>query len=137
MSKSDSIQYLFREVSLAPEMLQQIGETRGMWDSEGNVDEILDATEAIAARLHWIVANRLTARQREIVSLIYYDGLTQMQAAATLGLCQPTIHKTLHGNLHYSRGGSRYGGAIPKLRKLCAADPEIREQLQRIARANE
>jgi len=60
-----------------------------------------------------------------------------MEVADSLGLCQTTIHKILKGNIDYSNGGKRYGGALKKLRKLCSSDPDILEITTRMSQLRE
>jgi predicted transcriptional regulator len=66
------------------------------------------------------------------MGLLYYDGMTQTEVALKLGLCQPTVHKTVSGNLDYKNGGKRYGGAIKKIQRLCLDDERIQFILQRV-----
>lgn len=61
--------------------------------------------------------------------------MTQTEVAIELGLCQPTVHKVLKGNIDYQNGGKRYGGALKKIRKLCDSDSEIQDLLTKIQRA--
>jgi predicted transcriptional regulator len=95
-------------------------------------DELLELTEQLIFKIKDIIDNKLTKRQSEVVKLIFFEQKTQMEVAYLLGLCQTTIHKLIHGNLDYSNGGKRYGGAVKKIRKLCQKDPEIQQIMARI-----
>ena len=78
------------------------------------------ALEAIAE----LVRTGLTAKQREIVQLYFYDGCSQVEIAARLGISQQVVSRQLFGVV---RDGRRIGGAIARLRKACVAlgiDPE-------------
>lgn len=73
----------------------------------------------------------LTERQREIVEGIYIKGYNQTDLANKLGVHQTTVHKTLHGNVvHYKDkthpcNGKRYGGSLPKLKRMMMEDGEV------------
>lgn len=133
-SKSDSIQFKYREVNLDPAIMGNFCENEGLYSSDyQKTDELVDLVEELNERLKDIIDNKLTARQKEVMILLYYEGLTQTEAALKLGLCQPTIHKTTSGNLDYKNGGKRYGGAIKKIQRLCAADERIQYIMNRVA----
>lgn len=79
--------------------------------------------EAIAI-LGELVTSRLTERQRRLVELYFFQGRTQTEIAAQLGVSQQAVSRQLFGVL---RQGRRVGGAIQRLRKLCidnGIDPE-------------
>ncbi len=61
---------------------------------------------------------RLTAKQRDVVRLYFFDGLTQQEIAAHLGVSQQVVSKRLFG---VRRNGRIIGGAIARLRKALAA----------------
>jgi DNA-binding CsgD family transcriptional regulator len=125
-SKSDPIQFKYREVSLEPSLLGNFCENDGLYSADyKKTDELLDLVDELNAKIREIIETRLTDRQREVMGLLYYDGLTQTEVAVKLGLCQPTVHKTVSGNLDYKNGGKRYGGAIKKMQRLCSEDPRI------------
>lgn len=132
-SKSDPIQFKYREVSLEPSLLGNFCESDGLYSIDyQKTDELLDLVDELNDRIRDIIENQLTERQREVMGLLYYDGLTQTEVALKLGLCQPTVHKTVSGNLDYKNGGKRYGGAIKKIQKLCLDDERIQFILQRV-----
>jgi DNA-directed RNA polymerase specialized sigma24 family protein len=71
-----------------------------------------------------IVRTGLTPKQRRLVELYFYEGRTQVEIAAELGISQQVVSRQLFGVV---RDGRRIGGAIARLRKACAAlgiDPE-------------
>jgi len=95
-------------------------------------DELVGLMEDLALRVKDIIDTKLTNRQTEVVKKIFFEQKTQMEVADSLGLCQTTIHKILKGNIDYANGGKRYGGALKKLRKLCAIDEDIQNILKNI-----
>ena len=133
MAKSDSVQYQYREVLIDPNILSTLSflSTEDDLSAEAK-DELLELTEQLTFKIKDIIDNKLTKRQSEVVKLIFFEQKTQMEVAYLLGLCQTTIHKLIHGNLDYSNGGKRYGGAVKKIRKLCQKDPEIQNIITRM-----
>lgn len=135
MAKSDSIQFQFREVLVDPDIMANFQEsafTYNHTDMEKK-DELLELTGELIAAIKDLINTKLTKRQSEVVKKIYFEQRTQMEVADSLGLCQTTIHKIIKGNIDYSNGGKRYGGALKKLNKLCQADSEISNILSRIS----
>lgn len=63
-----------------------------------------------------LVQTSLTAKQRTIVERYFYDGRTQQEIAAELGVSQQVVSRQLFGVI---RNGRRVGGAIQRLRKIC------------------
>jgi DNA-directed RNA polymerase specialized sigma24 family protein len=79
-----------------------------------------EALQAIAE----LVRTGLTAKQREIVQLYFYEGRSQVDIADRLGISQQVVSRQLFGVV---RDGRRIGGAIARLRKACVAlgiDPD-------------
>jgi DNA-directed RNA polymerase specialized sigma subunit len=118
MAKSDSVQHIYREILIDPSILSTLSflSTEGDLSPEAK-DELLELTEQLTVKIRDIIDNKLTKRQSEVVKLIFFEQKTQMEVAYLLGLCQTTIHKLIAGNIDYSNGGKRYGGAIKKIRK--------------------
>jgi DNA-directed RNA polymerase specialized sigma24 family protein len=86
-------------------------------DAHGEVDPRRaaarrDAIDAIAD----LVRTGLTEKQRAIVERYFYDGRTQQEIAAELGVSQQVVSRQLFGVI---RDGKRIGGAISRLRKAC------------------
>jgi len=61
-----------------------------------------------------LIDAKLTARQREILHLYYFQNMRQEEIADTLRISQSTISRHLFGTV---RNGKRIGGAIPKLQR--------------------
>jgi hypothetical protein len=96
------------------------------------MDQLVGLSEDLAVKVKLLIDTKLTDRQTEVVKKIFFEQKTQMEVADSLGLCQTTIHKILKGNIDYANGAKRYGGALKKLRKLCAADEGIQDILREI-----
>lgn len=125
-SKSDSIQYKYREISVDPIIVNSFAnEDKINFTPFRQSDDLADLVQELSDKIRVLIDTKLTPRQKQVIYKSYYDQMTQTDIAKELGLCQPTIHKIIHGNLDYSQGGKRYGGAIKKLKKLCGTDPEI------------
>jgi DNA-directed RNA polymerase specialized sigma24 family protein len=73
-----------------------------------------NGNSAILAEISRIINTRLTARQRDTVTLYYYEGFTQVDTAEKLGITQPTVNQHLYGK---KRNGKYVGGACAKIRK--------------------
>jgi RNA polymerase sigma factor (sigma-70 family) len=73
--------------------------------------------EAIAG-LAEVIRTGLTVKQRRIVELYFYEGHTQQEIAAILGISQQVVSRQLFGVL---RNGRRIGGAVARLRRICEA----------------
>jgi len=67
-----------------------------------------------AEMLRQAMDERLTERQRDTLSMFFFEGYTQVEIAKLLGISQPTVHQHVSGKL---RRGRRVGGGIQKLRK--------------------
>ena len=136
MAKSDSIQYRYREMPVDPTLINNFSvEDKLHYSPRPRSDEILDLIDLLFQKIRDIIDNRLTTRQQQVVESIYFRQMTQTEVAIELGLCQPTVHKVLKGNIDYQNGGKRYGGALKKIRKICDADPEIQDLLAKIQKA--
>lgn len=133
MGKSDDVQYKYREILVDPDILSNFHYATELSPTDYEKrDELLDLTGQLINSVNDLIATRLTNRQSEVVQKIFYEQRTQMEVADSLGLCQTTIHKILKGNIDYSNGGKRYGGALKKLKKLCSSDPDIQQIVSRM-----
>lgn len=81
------------------------------------------AQDALREGVRGAVETALTARQRAVVELYFFEGLSQGQIAAHLGVTQQVVHKSLHGTV---RSGRLIGGALSRLR--VALEPLWRQQ---------
>jgi predicted transcriptional regulator len=130
-NKSDSYQHKIVEISVDPGILNDFtfGEGLGfLLNSSKFSEEFYELRQQLIQEVLRIVDTCLTKRQAEVISLRLRD-FTQIQIAEELGVHQTTIHKLLMGNIDYSNGKKRYGGAIKKLKKICSKDEKIVELL--------
>ena len=100
-----------REMPLSDQMLDAWMAARALDDTSDPERERLH--HELVEILRELVATRLTERQRTIVELYYFDGLTQEEIAAVLGIAQQVVSRQLFGDV---RNGKRVGGAIKRLR---------------------
>jgi predicted DNA-binding protein (UPF0251 family) len=75
------------------------------------------ACEHLDEEVRNAVETALTDKQREVVELFFFEGLSQSEIARRLGVSQQVIQKRLYGA---NRGGILVGGAIARLRAALA-----------------
>lgn len=95
-----------------------------VFDDAPRSDEGARLRQEVLEQLGRVVRTQLTARQREIVELYFFEGRTQQEIALTLSISQQAVSRQLFGVI---RKGQRIGGAINRLRKIAADrgwDPE-------------
>ena len=102
-----------REIPLSDQMLDAWAAARALESASDPVRERLHAE--LVEILRELVATRLTPRQRDIVEMYYFDGITQEEIAARLGIAQQVVSRQLFGT---TRNGKRIGGAIKRLRDV-------------------
>ncbi|MFA5048448.1 MAG: LuxR C-terminal-related transcriptional regulator [Patescibacteria group bacterium] len=133
-NKSDSYQYKIVEITIDPVILNDFPLDTGL-GAQVNLatysEEFYDLQKQLINEVMRIIDYNLTRRQAEVVRL-RLEGKTQIQIAEQLGIHQTTVHKLLMGNIDYTNGRKRYGGAIKKLKKICARDTKIINILQQI-----
>lgn len=84
-------------------------------ESEPDPARVAARKEALAG-IAGIVRTGLTDKQRRTVELYFYDGRSQVEIAAELGISQQVVSRQLFGVV---RDGRRIGGAIARMRKAC------------------
>lgn len=114
----------FWELPFDPGDLDALPE--GLADAPDEDLPVADAAARAAAleAIGELVRTGLTAKQREIVQLYFYEGCSQVDIASRLGISQQVVSRQLFGVI---RDGRRIGGAIARLRKACESlgiDPE-------------
>lgn len=134
MSKSSHVQWQYREISIDPNILSTVflGKQQYSINEEALVEEMRTLQEELMDKVRQIIDSGLTARQKEVMVKTYFEHRTQMEVADLLGVCQTTVHKIIAGNIDYSNGGKRYGGAIKKIKKICDEDADVKEILARL-----
>ncbi len=73
--------------------------------------------EALHRALHRAIQTELTTKQREVIELFFFDGLSQGQIALRLGISQQVVQRRIYGA---RRQGRLVGGAIARLRNVLA-----------------
>lgn len=133
-NRSDSYQYLLVEASCSPEMMAEVPNSEGIaaqLNPFGYNEELLTLKDELREAFWDIVNNKLTPRQREVITLCC-DGYTQTEIAKMLGVNQSSITKSINGNCDYKNGKKVYGGARKKIQKIAEQDEGIRDLLLRI-----
>jgi DNA-directed RNA polymerase specialized sigma24 family protein len=74
-----------------------------------------DFFQSVLPAVNKLIETHLTDRQRDVLRLYYFQGMTQVEIAEALKLTQSTVSRHLFGT---TRNGKRVGGAIAKLRKV-------------------
>ena len=109
----------FWEISTDSRYLESVPANRALWfeTAEDRVRRhaFQDFFREVRPLVFKLIYSELTDRQREIVTLYYFQGKTQEDIAAILDLSQSTVSRHLFGTV---RDGRKVGGAISKLRKV-------------------
>lgn len=133
-NKSDSYQHKIVEITVDPVLFNDFSFDTGL-GAQVNLatysEEFYDLRQQLIGEVMRIINSNLTRRQAEVV-MLRLEGKTQIQIAEQLGIHQTTVHKLLMGNIDYANGKKRYGGAIKKLKKMCARDNKIITLLQQM-----
>ncbi|MBI2431925.1 MAG: sigma-70 family RNA polymerase sigma factor [Candidatus Hydrogenedentes bacterium] len=109
----------FWEIPTDINVIDRVAATQAMW-FETDLDRerryaMKDFFAEVSPTVREFIDAKLTARQRQILTLYYFQGKTQEDIAAELDLTQSTVSRHLFGTV---RDGKKVGGAIPKLRKV-------------------
>lgn len=111
----------FWETTLASASWQRFSEKDGLWHESAEDAEARAArttrTTALWPSIQAVMAEALTERQSQVITLHFFSGLNQRQIAEQLKISQQSVSEHLYGKV---RGGHAVGGAIRKLRKACA-----------------
>lgn len=123
------------EISIDPNLLNNFSNEEGMsafLSTQSCSEEFRKLRNELLSEVMYIVENCLTDKQKEVMKMTYLEGKTQNEISNELGKHQTTIHKILQGNIDYNNQKKRYGGALKKIRKLCANNKKIREILKKM-----
>jgi ATP/maltotriose-dependent transcriptional regulator MalT len=109
----------FWEISTDSRYLESVPANRALW-FETEEDRVRrhafqDFFRDVKPVIVEMIDAELTIRQRQIVTLYYFQGKTQEDIAAILDLSQSTVSRHLFGTV---RDGRKVGGAISKLKKV-------------------
>jgi predicted transcriptional regulator len=109
----------FWEIPTSSKYLENIPVESNLWfETEQDRERryaLQDFFQSVLPAINKLIEIQLTARQRDILRLYYFQGMTQVEIAETLSLTQSTVSRHLFGT---KRDGKKVGGAIAKLRKL-------------------
>jgi len=109
----------FWEISTDSRYLESVPANRALWfetkEDQARRHAFQDFFREVKPVVAEIIDSELTNRQREVVTLYYFQGKTQEDIAAILDLSQSTVSRHLFGTV---RDGKKVGGAISKLRKV-------------------
>lgn len=72
-----------------------------------------EADEGLCQAVRGAVLTALTEKQRQVVEMYFFEGLSQAEIARELRITQQVVHKRLYGT---SREGRLIGGALGRLR---------------------
>jgi len=120
------------EISIDPNLLNNFSNEDSMGSflsAQVCTEEFGKLRMELLQEVLYIVENCLTDKQREVMKMTYLEGKTQNEISNELGKHQTTIHKILQGNIDYNNQKKRYGGALKKIRKLCARNEKIQDIL--------
>jgi RNA polymerase sigma factor (sigma-70 family) len=110
----------FWEVTISEESWGQFSTEDGLYYEEpGEAErrrERADRASALWLEVRSMMDDLLTARQREVIALYFFEGLNQRQIAERLGVSQQSVSEHLYGKV---RDGRAVGGALRKLHKAC------------------
>lgn len=123
------------EISIDPNLLNNFSNEDGMnafLSTRSCSETFQKLRNDLLKEVMYIVENCLTDKQKEVMKMTYIEGKTQNEISNELGKHQTTIHKILQGNIDYNNQKKRYGGALKKIRKLCANNERIKEILTKM-----
>lgn len=129
---SDLTPSSFIEISIDPSLLNNFSNEESLtvfFNNYSNSEEIQQLKLELAKEIIIIIETKLTQKQQDVIKLTYLEGKTQNEISTILGRNQSTVSKALQGNIDYRNRRRRYGGALKKIRKLCANNQKIKDLL--------
>ena len=109
----------FWEIPTSSKYLENVPAECNLWfETEQDRERryaLQDFFQSVLPAVSGLIDTHLTDRQRDILRLYYFKGMTQVEIAEELALTQSTVSRHLFGT---TRGGKKVGGAIAKLRKV-------------------
>ncbi len=111
----------FREVQLDQVYLEQFPNEANVWH-ETRTDQVHryhreDQVHVLADQVYGFLSEFLTQKQCEVVILYFIYQKTLQEVAEVLGISRRVVSQHLFG---ICRNGKHIGGAMNKLRKMCA-----------------
>ena len=128
------IAHSYIELSMDPHLLNNFSNEEGLEAfliSHSCSEEFRSLRAELLKEVMKIINSCLTKKQKAVMRMTYFEGKTQDEISAELGKNQSTISKSLKGNLDYNNQ-KRYGGAIKKIKRLCAESEKINNILARM-----
>lgn len=122
----------FIEISIDPILLNNYSMEEGIgayFNNSSCSEKFQNLKNELIEEVINIIDTCLTEKQKEVMYMTYMEGKTQNEISNELGKHQTTIHKILQGNIDYSNHKKRYGGALKKVRKICAESEIIQKIL--------
>jgi RNA polymerase sigma factor (sigma-70 family) len=114
----------FWEIPTTSAYLESVPAERALWfETEEDRERRYALQEFFQSMLPVVrdlIDAQLTARQRQVLTLYYFDNKTQEDIAAILGLTQSTVSRHLFGT---ARNGKKVGGAVAKLQRAMEKNP--------------
>ncbi|MEL6181848.1 MAG: sigma-70 family RNA polymerase sigma factor [Myxococcota bacterium] len=92
--------------------LDRIPLSQGLWQCDAPA--LSAEQERLHRALHHAIDHHLTDKQRQAITLFFFEGLSQGAIAHRLGVSQQTIQRRIYGA---RRGGKMVGGALQRLRQ--------------------
>jgi predicted DNA-binding protein YlxM (UPF0122 family) len=132
---AEIVSYNYVEINIDPHLLNNFANEDGMAEflkTHACTEEFQKLKIELLTEVMYIIDNCLTDKQKEVMRMTYLEGKTQNEISEELGKHQTTIHKILQGNIDYNNQKKRYGGALKKIRKLCASSEKIQNILQQM-----
>lgn len=134
--RSHHYQYIFHELMVEQPFLNSFDNSKsiqGYLNPFEYNEDVLELQEDLIRILLALAEIHLTERQYKIFHMYFIQGLNQLDIADETGLNQSSIHKTINGDLYGPKkfgkvgGMTKYGGIIPKLKKLISNNKRVQE----------
>lgn len=97
--------------------LDYIANDHGLWSGHDASEQLQRDADALSDAVRAAVARVLTDKQREVVEMHFFEGLSQGEIARQLDVTQQVVQKRIYG---VSRSGRTIGGALARLREALA-----------------
>jgi len=94
-----------------PDFLEKMLQGR---EQESSAEQREARSAELLESIKTIISTKLTKKQQEVLDLYFFQGRTQQEVSAILGIPQQVVSKHIFGVV---RDGNKVGGAITKIRK--------------------